>query len=36
MKVKLEDVIDAIDFASMDTEYYYSTKTEKKAEIRRS
>lgn len=28
MKVKLEDVMDAIDFASMDTEYYYSTETE--------
>ena len=28
MKVKLEDVMEAIDFAGMETEYYYSTKTE--------
>lgn len=28
MKVKLEDVIDAIDFTNMETEYYYSTATE--------
>ena len=29
MKVKLEEVIDAIDFAGMETEYYYDTKNEK-------
>lgn len=28
MKVKLEDIIDAMEFAGMETEYYYSTKTE--------
>ncbi len=28
MKVKLEDVIEAIDFANDETEYYYSIKTE--------
>ena len=28
MKVKLEDIIEAMDFASMDTEYYYDTKNE--------
>lgn len=28
MKVKLEDVLDAIDFANDETEYYYSIKTE--------
>lgn len=29
MKVKLEDIIEAMDFANMDTEYYYDTKSEK-------
>ena len=28
MKVKLQDVIEAIDFAGMEAEYYYDTKTE--------
>lgn len=28
MKVKLQDVIEAIDFAGMEAEYYYNTKTE--------
>lgn len=29
MNVKLEDVIEAIDFANMDTEYYYDTRNER-------
>ena len=29
MKVKLEDIIEAMDFADMDTEYYYDTKKDK-------
>jgi hypothetical protein len=28
MKVKLQDVLEAMDFTSPETEYYYSTKTE--------
>lgn len=28
MKVQLQDVIEAIDFSGMETEYYYSTRTE--------
>jgi len=27
MKVKLQDVIEAINFAGIETEYYYNTKT---------
>ena len=26
MKVKLEDIIEAMEFAGMETEYYYATK----------
>ena len=29
MKVKLEDIIEAMEFASMETEYYYDTQNEK-------
>ena len=29
MKVRLEDVIEAMEFAGMETEYYYDTKNEK-------
>lgn len=29
MKVKLEEIIEAIEFAGMETEYYYDTKNEK-------
>ena len=29
MKVKLEDIIEAMEFADMETEYYYDTKNEK-------
>ena len=29
MKVKLEDIIEAMEFANMETEYYYDTHNEK-------
>ena len=29
MKVKLEDIIEAMEFAGMETEYYYDTQNEK-------
>ena len=29
MKVKLEDIIEAMEFANMETEYYYDTQNEK-------
>ena len=29
MKVKLEDIIEAMEFAGMETEYYYNTKNER-------
>ena len=29
MKVKLEDIIEAMEFAGMETEYYYDTQSEK-------
>lgn len=29
MKVKLEDIIEAMEFAGMETEYYYDTKNER-------
>ena len=29
MKVKLEEIIEAMEFADMETEYYYDTKNEK-------
>lgn len=29
MKIKLEDIIEAMEFAGMDTEYYYDTQSEK-------
>lgn len=29
IKVKLEDVMEAMDFASINTEYYYDTRSEK-------
>lgn len=29
MKVKLEDILEALDFINDDTQYYYDTKSEK-------
>ena len=29
MKVKLEEIIEAMEFADMETEYYYDTKNER-------
>lgn len=33
MKVKLEDIIEAMKFADMETEYYYDTHNEKSSDV---
>ena len=33
MKVKLEDIIEAMEFANMETEYYYDTHNEISSDV---